>query len=72
MDLQTFYFLIFTFSLKAEPLYRRSLAIFTQTLGQDHPNTQTVMFSLMMLRLQMSTGMSSETLQQMIIENSDV
>ena len=49
----------------------RSLAIFMQSLGQDHPNTQTVMSSLMMLRLQMSTGMSSETLQQMITENPD-
>ena len=42
-----------------------------QTLGQDHPNTQTVMSSLMMLHLQMSTGMSSETLQQMIAKNPD-
>jgi hypothetical protein len=42
-----------------------------QTLGQDHPHTQTVMFSLMMLRVQMSTRMSSETLQQMFIENPD-
>jgi tetratricopeptide (TPR) repeat protein len=56
---------------EAEPLYVRSLAIFMQSLGQDHPNTQTVMSSLMMLRLQMSTGMSSETLQQMITENPD-
>jgi hypothetical protein len=49
----------------------RSLAILMQTLGQNHPHTQTVMFSLMMLRLQMSIGMSSETLQQMIVENPD-
>jgi hypothetical protein len=56
---------------EAEPLYVRSLAILMQTLGQDNPNTQTVMSSLMMLRLQMSTGMSSETLQQMITENPD-
>jgi hypothetical protein len=49
----------------------RSLAILMQTLGQDHPHTQTVMFSLMMLRSQMSTGMSSGTLQQMFVENPD-
>lgn len=56
---------------EAEPMYLRSLAILMQTLGQDHPNPQTVMSSLMMLRLQMSTGMSSETLQQMIAKNPD-
>ncbi|WP_201324291.1 hypothetical protein [Pseudanabaena sp. lw0831] len=37
----------------------------------DHPHTQIVMSSLMMLRSQMSTGMSSETLQQMIAKNPD-
>ena len=56
---------------EAEPLYLRSLEIFMQALGQDHSHTQTAMTSLMMLRLQMSTGMSSETLQQMITENPD-
>jgi hypothetical protein len=42
-----------------------------QVLGQDHPHTQSVMVSLMMLRLQISTGMSSEALQQMIANNPD-
>ncbi len=56
---------------QSHPLYVRSLAILMQTLGQDHPHTQTVMFSLMMLRSQMSTGMSSKTLQQMFVENPD-
>jgi hypothetical protein len=27
---------------EAEPLYRRSLAILLQSLGADHPNTETV------------------------------
>ncbi len=49
----------------------RSLEIFMQVLGQDHPNTQTVMVFLMMLRLQISTGMSSEASQQMIANNPD-
>ncbi len=28
---------------KAEPLYLRTVGIFMQALGQDHPNTQTVL-----------------------------
>ncbi|NMF58243.1 tetratricopeptide repeat protein [Pseudanabaena yagii] len=56
---------------EAEPLFLRSLEIFIKVLGQDHPHTQTVMVSLMMLRLQISTGMSSEALQQMIANNPD-
>ncbi len=56
---------------EAEPLYLRSSEIFMQVLGQDHPNTQTVMVSLVMLQLQISTGMSSEALQQMIANNPD-
>lgn len=34
-----------------------------QKLGQDHPNTQTVMSSLMMLKLQISTGLDPVTLE---------
>ena len=64
-------FFLFPFSLKAEPLYRRALAIFIQVLGQDYPHTQSVMISLMMLRLQIFTGMSSEALQQMMANNPD-
>jgi len=56
---------------EAEPLYLRSLEILMQALGQDHPHTQSVMVSLMMLRSQISTGMSSDTLQQMMANNPD-
>jgi len=49
----------------------RSLEIFMQALGQDHPNTQTVMSSLMMLKLQISTGLDPATLEQMIQNNPD-
>jgi hypothetical protein len=42
-----------------------------QKLGQDHPNTQSVMSSLMMLKLQISTGLDSATLEQMIQNNPD-
>jgi Tetratricopeptide repeat len=56
---------------EAEPLYLRSLEILMQKLGQDHPNTQSVMSSLMMLKLQISTGLDSATLEQMIQNNPD-
>jgi hypothetical protein len=54
-----------------EPMYLRSLEILMQKLGQDHPNTQSVMSSLMMLKLQISTGLDSATLEQMIQNNPD-
>jgi hypothetical protein len=52
-------------------MYLRSLEILMQKLGQDHPNTQSVMSSLMMLKLQISTGLDSATLEQMIQNNPD-
>jgi tetratricopeptide (TPR) repeat protein len=54
---------------EAELLYLRSLKIFKQKLGQDHPNTQAVTTSLMMLKLQISTGLDPATLEQIIQNN---
>jgi hypothetical protein len=42
-----------------------------QALGQDHSHTQTAMTSLMMLKLQISTGLDPATLEQMIQNNPD-
>lgn len=56
---------------EAEPLFVKALEIFLQTFGQDHPNTKTVEISLMLLRLQIATGMSSEILQQTLLSNPD-
>ena len=56
---------------EAEPLFVKALEIFLQTFGQDHPNTRTVEISLMMVRLQITTGMSSEILQQTLLSNPD-
>ncbi len=52
-------------------MYLRALEILMQKLGQDHPNTQIVISSLMMLKLQISTGLDPATLEQMIQNNPE-
>ncbi|WP_019502721.1 tetratricopeptide repeat protein [Pseudanabaena sp. PCC 6802] len=54
---------------EAEPLFQRALGILMATFGEDHPHTQSVAISLMMLSLQRETGMSKDALEQMMQNN---
>jgi hypothetical protein len=40
---------------KAKPIFQQALAILTKCVGEDHPDTMTVMGNLHALRLRMAT-----------------
>ena len=56
---------------EAEPHYLRSLAIRLEKLGENHPYTQSTQMSLILLRLQIATGMDTDSLTQLLQTNPD-
>ena len=53
---------------EAEPLYQRSIAILLATLGENHPNTQTVMMNYFRMLSQVSDEELTERFPPEMVE----
>ena len=55
----------------AEPLYQQALQIWMSTVGENHPHTQSVKVSLIVMKLQSLTGLDAAVIKQMIQNDPD-